>query len=132
MISTKTQFLIATVLSSCILSASEPFYKVTIKNELFCKAFLNVPNPNLLTDKSPYPYVKKEKTKTFLIHENEKSNQTLVFPNGWPSSIVQLPIEKPSTFFTIKRHPIERQAIIIEESESKKVIGEILICSVEK
>jgi hypothetical protein len=132
MISPKTQFFFVVVLSACRLSASEAYYKVTIQNELFCKAFLNVPNPKLLTNQSPYPYVTERTTETFLIHEDEKSNQTLVFPNGWPANTVTLPIDKHSTSFTIKKDPTEVQKVIVEESESKKIIAEILILANQK
>ena len=118
MVSTKTLLLIAVALSACTIGAMEKYSEMTIKNELYCNIFLNVQNPNLLTDKSPYPFVKRGKSKTFLLHEEEKEHQTLAFPNGYPSNTVKLPIEK---------HPEEFQKIIVEDSESKKVISELII-----
>jgi hypothetical protein len=127
MIATKTQFLVVAALSAYSLNAMEQYSEITIKNELFCEIFLNVKNPSLITSKSPYPFVKGGRSKTFLIHDEEKEHQSLAFPNGYPSDIVKLPIEKNKTYFTIKKHPQEFQKIIVEDSESKKVISELLI-----
>jgi hypothetical protein len=107
----------------------EQHYTMTIKNELFCKIFLNVKNPNSLTSQSPYPSIEGQTSKTFLVNEEEKAHQTLAFPNGYPCDTVKLPIEKNKTYFTIKKHPTEWQKVLVEEDDSQKIIAELLVLS---
>jgi hypothetical protein len=127
MISPNIQLLITMALSASILNAMESQYQMTIKNELFCKIFLNTTDPRSLTSQSPYPFIEGQTSKTFLINEKEKTNQALTFPNGYPSDTVRLPIEKDKTCFTIKQHPQEWQKVIVQEDESKKIISELII-----
>ncbi len=77
---------------------------MTIENQLYSKMFLNVPNPNTITDQSPYACVKGRKTRTFLLSPEEIANQTIAIPGGYPSNKEQLPIEKKETRFIIKNH----------------------------
>lgn len=128
MMPTKTNLIIFTIMTlstGTVVAMEENFYKMTIENQFYAKMFLNVQDPDLLTDKSPYPYVKGRKTKTFLLSEKEITNQSIAFPSHWPSNKVNLPIEKKETYFTIKNHPTDYNKTIVED-DSKKIIAELL------
>jgi hypothetical protein len=126
-------FLCATLSTGAIYGMQDQFYKMTIENQLYAKMFLNVPNPAMLTDQSPYPYIKSGKTKTFLLSQEEIANQTIAFPGGYPSNKVQLPIEAKETHFIIKKNPECWQKTIVEDASSKKVISELMVlCNSQK
>ena len=116
------------ILSTGAVVAMEEFYKMTIENQFYAKMFLNVENPDLLTDKSPYAYVKGKKTKSFLLSQKEIAKQSIAFPSHWPTNKVQLPIDKKETYFTIKKHPTDNNKTIVED-DSKKIIAELLVIS---
>ena len=131
MMPTKTNLILFTVMTlstGTVVAMEKEFYKMTIENQFYAKMFLNVEDPNLLTSKSPYPYVKGRKTKTFLLSQKEIANQSIAFPSHWPSNKVNLPIEKKETYFTIKKHPTDNNKTIVED-DSKKIIAELLILS---
>src|SRR5579872_267604 len=118
-------FTTALVSISTSIAMDKDLYKMTIDNQLYAKMFLNVPNPDKLTDQSPYPYVKGRSTKTFLLTQEEKDNQSIAISGGHPYDKMQLPIEKKETRFVIKSHP--QAAKIILEDDSKKIIHELWI-----
>jgi hypothetical protein len=131
MIPTKTNLMlfVAMTLSTGLITAMEGgFYKMTIENQLHPKMFLNVEDPNFLTDQSPYAYVRGHKTKTFLLSSKEIAHQTIAIPGGYPVNKVQLPIEKKETRFIIKDAPDHRQKLIIED-DSKNIIAELIVLS---
>lgn len=126
MTATKTSLMLFTAMTlsaGTIGAMDKQFYKMTIENQLRTKMFLNVPNPKTLTDQSPYPYIKAQKTKEFFLSQEEITNQSIAFPAGWPSDKVQLPIDKKETHFIIK----DNGSKIVVEDNSKNTISELFI-----
>ena len=113
------------------IHAMEYYYKITINNQLDDKLYLNVKNPNTLTDSSPYFYIKPRDDKILLLHKTEL-NQSIAFPGGYPTNKVELAIShKKGTSFTIKRDENRSKILVIENSPnvSNKILAEIWIAS---
>jgi len=123
----KPVLFMAIILSIKTINAMEIFSTMTIENQLNCPLYLNVPNPDLLTDQSPYPFIKAKKTQTFLLTPQEKTDQSIAFPSHVPNKIL-LPINAKETHFIIKNDPFDRNKIIVNDNFNK-IISELIVLS---